>query len=68
MISPLLRVGILLLLLLGNLSGEEPLVATKPVRQIDFRDPVPYGLHPVAYGTGTLTDPVTLLNEQLVQQ
>lgn len=68
MISPLLRVGILLLLLVGNLSGEEPLVATKPVRQIDFRDPVPYGLQPVAYGTGTLTDPVTLLNEQLVQQ
>lgn len=68
MISPLLRVGILLLLLVGNLSGEEPLVATKPVRQIDFRDPVPYGLQPIAYGTGTLTDPVTLLNEQLVQQ
>ena len=68
MISPLLRVGILLLLLVGNLSGEEPLVATKPVRQIDFRDPVPYGLQPVAYGTGTLTDPVTLLNEQLIQQ
>lgn len=68
MISPLLRVGILLLLLVGNLSGEEPLVATKPVRQIDFRDPVPYGLQPVAYGTGTLTDPVSLLNEQLIQQ
>ncbi|KAA0139916.1 hypothetical protein FYZ48_08275 [Gimesia chilikensis] len=63
-----MRVGILLLLLVGNLSGEEPLVATKPVRQIDFRDPVPYGLQPVAYGTGTLTDPVTLLNEQLIQQ
>lgn len=67
MISPLLRVGSLLLLMVGNLSGEEPLVATKPVRQIDFRDPVPYGLQPVAYGTGTLTDPVTLLNEQLIQ-
>ncbi|MFI4852166.1 MAG: hypothetical protein ACIAZJ_23915 [Gimesia chilikensis] len=53
--------------MVGNLSGEEPLVATKPVRQIDFRDPVPYGLQPVAYGTGTLTDPVTLLNEQLIQ-
>ncbi|MEQ9068273.1 MAG: hypothetical protein RLO18_16175, partial [Gimesia chilikensis] len=50
------------------MSGEEPLVATKPVRQIDFRDPVPYGLQPVAYGTGTLTDPVSLLNEQLIQQ
>ncbi|QGQ25348.1 hypothetical protein F1728_22845 [Gimesia benthica] len=63
-----MRVGILLLLLVGNLSGEEPLLATKPVRQIDFRDPVPYGLQPIAYGTGTLTDPVTLLNEQLIQQ
>ena len=68
MISPLLRAGILLFLLVGNLSGEEPLVAPKPVRQIDFRDPVPYGLQPVEYGTGALTDPVTLLNEQLIQQ
>lgn len=67
----LLTSGILLILLVGLTRGEEPLVApkpAKPLKQIDFRDPVPYGLKPVEYATGPLTDPVTRLNEQLVRQ
>ncbi|QDT29026.1 hypothetical protein Enr10x_43750 [Gimesia panareensis] len=67
----LLTSGILLILLVGFTKGEEPLVApkpAKPLKQIDFRAPVPYGLKPVEYGTGPLTDPVTQLNEQLARQ
>jgi hypothetical protein len=66
----LLTTGILLTLLVSVARAEEPLVApkpTKPLKQIDFRDPVPYGLPPVEYGSGEFTDPVTLLNGQLTR-
>lgn len=66
----LLTTGILLSLLVNLARGEEPLVAPKPIKplkQIDFRDPVPYGLKPVEYGTGPLHDPVTQLNAQLAR-
>lgn len=48
--------------------AQEPLVAPKPApqrEQIDFRDRIPFGLKPVDYANGKLTDPVTLLNERL---
>ncbi len=63
---------ILLHLFLGcmaaGLNAHEPLVALKPhemVTEIEFRDPIPYGLKPVEYGVGELSDPVSRLNKRL---
>jgi len=50
------------------LSAHEPLVALKPhemVKEIEFRDPIPFGLKPVEYGIGEVTDPVSVLNQRL---
>lgn len=70
--KPLLLIpAILLCQFTAVLKGGEPLVAlkpTKPLKQIDFRDPVPFGLKPVEYGTGPLSDPVSRLNEQLTDR
>lgn len=62
---------ILFLSILPEVFGEEPLVALKPTeppKEIEFRDPVPFGLKPVEYGTGTLSDPVSKLNLRLKEQ
>ncbi len=58
----------LLVNMTARLSAHEPLVALKPhemVKEIEFRDPIPYGLKPVEYGLGELTDPVSMLNQKL---
>lgn len=52
----------------AGLSAHEPLVALKPhemVQEIEFRDPIPFGLKPVEYGMGQPGDPVSLLNQKL---
>lgn len=57
--------------ILPEVSGEEPLIALKPTevpKEIEFRDPVPFGLKPVEYGKGALSDAVTKLNRRLKEQ
>lgn len=64
-------------LLLGGfvleLRAQSPLIAPKPtriesVKEIEFRDPIPFGLKPVEYGKGKLSDPVTEMNNRLEKQ
>ncbi|QDV52431.1 hypothetical protein [Gimesia fumaroli] len=48
--------------------ADEPLIAPKPAesrQEIDFKDSIPFGLKPVEYGTGTLSDPVSVMNQRL---
>tara|TARA_R110002111_G_scaffold247140_2_gene310064 strand:+ start:71854 stop:73140 length:1287 start_codon:yes stop_codon:yes gene_type:complete len=61
-----------LCLLLAGLSLDvtagEPLIAPKPTetaKEIEFRDPIPFGLPPVEYGTGALSEPVAAMNQSL---
>ncbi len=52
----------------SEVTAGEPLIAPKPaetVKEIEFRDPIPFGLDPVAYGTGDLSEPVADLNRRL---
>jgi len=54
--------------LLPQVFAQEPLIARKPietVKEIEFRDPIPFGLAPVEYGTGKLSEPVSAMDRKL---
>ncbi|WP_417388946.1 hypothetical protein [Gimesia sp.] len=60
--------GLWLLLFPSLVKAEDPLVASKPtepVKEIDFRDPIPFGLPPVEYGLGQHTDAASQLEQAL---
>ncbi len=68
MTKPVMITGLLLLFFSSLVKAEEPLVAPKPaepVKEIDFRDPIPFGLPPVEYGLGEHSDPASRLDQEL---
>lgn len=68
MSNRLFLLAALLLSLSAEVFSGEPLIAPRPEetrKEIDFRDPIPFGLKPVEYGTGVLSDPVSLMNQRL---
>ena len=68
MTKPVMITGVLLLFFSSLVKAEEPLVAPKPaepVKEIDFRDPIPFGLPPVEYGLGEHSDPASRLDQEL---
>ncbi|QEG18540.1 hypothetical protein [Gimesia maris] len=68
MTKPVMITGLLLLFFSSLVKAEEPLVAPKPaepVKEIDFRDPIPFGLSPVEYGLGEHSDSASRLDQEL---
>jgi len=60
--------GLWLLLFPSLVKADDPLIApkpTEPVKEIDFRDPIPFGLPPVEYGLGQHTDAASQLEQAL---
>lgn len=60
-----------LLTITVDVSADEPLIAPKPTeprKEIDFKDSIPFGLKPVEYGTGALSDPVSSMNQRLKEK
>ncbi|WP_339727150.1 hypothetical protein [uncultured Gimesia sp.] len=71
MLKQLLLLAAFLLSMSVEAIADEPLVAPKPTEQrkeIEFRDSIPFGLKPVEYGTGKLTDPVSAMSERIKQK